>query len=218
MEIKTILAALIISLPFFGLAQTDTTKTEEDTVDYEFVDYTEYYHVTKKSVDSYPEKGTFDDDVLDTIAFHIRTQSLIRTNKDVNLNVALLAREWRQKELRRNGIADTIRMPISDDINDKRSINSLFDFGYPAYEYIGKPFVMHIFDQTESCECSKSIFQEITQDKYITEALAEPRLKWMTFSYFQHTTEHGFDEEFIFVRWKRKWDLLTREYMIILGD
>jgi len=109
-------------------------------------------------------------------------------------------------------------MPISDDINNTRSINSLFDFRYPAYEYIGKPFVLHIFDQTESCECSKSIFQEITGNKYITEALADPRLKWMTFSYFQHTTEHGFDEEFIFVRWKRKWGLLTREYMIILGD
>jgi hypothetical protein len=218
MEIKTILAALIISLPFFGLAQTDTTKTEEDTVDYEFVDYTEYYHVTKNSVDAYPEDGTFEDDVLDTIAFHIRTGSLITTNKDVNLNVAILAREWRQKELRKIGSADTIGIPISDDINNTRSINSLFDFRYPAYEYIGKPFVLHIFDQTESCECSKSIFQEITGDKYITEALVDPRLKWMTFSYFQHTTEQGFDEEFIFVRWKRKWGLLTREYMIILGD
>ncbi len=217
MEINKILLALILSLPFFGLTQTDST-TVEDTLDYEYVDYTEYYHVTKNSVDSYPEKGTFEDDILDTIAFHIRTQSLITTNKDVNLNVAILAREWRQNELRKIGSTDTLGMSISDYINDKRSINSLFDFGYPAYEYIGKPFVMRIFDQTENCECSKSIFKEITGDKYITEALADPRLKWMTFSYFQHTTEHGFDEEFIFVRWKRKWGLLTREYMIILGE
>lgn len=218
MEIKKILLALILSLPFFSFVQTDSTVSVEDTLDYEYVDYTEYYHVTKNSVDSYPENGTFEDDVLDTIALHIRTGSLITTNKDVNLNVAILAREWRQKELRKIGSADTLGIPISDDINNTRSINSLFDFRYPAYEYIGKPFVLRVFDQTESCECSKSIFTEITGDKYITAALVDPRLKWMTFSYFQHTTEHDLEEEFIFVRWKRKWSLLTREYMIILGE
>lgn len=218
MEIKRILAALILSMPFFGLSQTDTSKVEEDTILYEYVDFTEYYHVTKFFINAYPEKGTLEDDVLDTIASHIRSGSLFTTNKEVNLNVSNLARERRKQALREIGSPDTIGMPISDYINDEKSIESLWDFGYTMYDSLRKNFVMRIFDQVENCECSKSIFEQITEVKLLTMTIEDPKLKWMTFSYFQHTTEQGFNEEYIYVRWKRKRDLFTRGYMLMLGD
>lgn len=201
MEIRKLIMVLIISLPFFGLSQ----KIED-------IDYTEYYHVTKFYINTYPEKGTKEDDVIDTIASHIKEGGLFTTNKDVNLNICTLAREWRI----RVGIVDTFNTPISDYINNEKSIESLWEFGYTMYNNSKNNFVIRIFDEVENCECSKSIFKEITEDEILTKAMVDPKLKWMTFSYFQHTKDKGLDEEYIFIRWKRKWDFFTRHYMIIL--
>lgn len=217
---KAIIAAMFLMIQAIAFAQADTTYSEEeDTIQWEDINFEEYFHVKKGVAYTYPQKGTNIDDVLDTIALHIRKGGLFTTNLDVNYNIGKLAAERRRNALEEAGSPDTARAAIPDEIGNSRSEESIGLFLYYASDSIKHDFVVRKFDQVETCECSKSIFEQITEYKEITYAMESPKLKWMTFTYFQHGDESLYDE-YIFIEYKMRWKLLSRNFTIILkgGD
>lgn len=217
MEIRKTILALLMAIPILAMSQQDTTAVE-DTIDYEFVDFEEYLHVTKFFVNSYPERGTDGDDVLDTIAAHIRKSSLFTTNKDVNVRVCDLARQRRKNALAEMGHSNATVDEISDYIEDKRAIKSIYSFAYMMSDSLKDGFVMRVFDRVQQCDCAESIFESITEFKFLTYAMESPKLKWMTFTYFQHSNDEGLVDEYIFVRWKNKWSIFSNEFTIIMEE
>lgn len=219
MEIRKLIAALVLSLPLFVFSQQDTTETESDTVYYENPNPEEYLLVKKGMIHSYPQKGTAYEDAIDTIAAHIRKGGVLMTNQDVNSRMNALAAERRRCALSEIRHPDSSRVAINDRIGDRRAEGSIYLFCSYFTDTLKHDFVLRKFDQVEDCECSQSSFDEITEIKEITYILESPKLKWMTFTYFQHYSVDDEMDEFIFVEYRMKWGLFSRAHTLILeGD
>ena len=217
MEIKRILTVLILSIPFFILSQTDTSYVEEeDTIYYEEPNPSEYFKITKGNSYTYLKNGGDFDTILETIADDIRKGGVFMTNRDVNVNINSFALDRRNEVLYGNKVHNSTHIVISDYIGNSRAEESISLFCYYMADSLKHDFVLRIFDEVESCTCSKSAFDEIVDSKEIAEAIVNPNLKWMTFSYFQHYNKDGFLDEYIFVEYKMRWRLIGRSYTLIL--
>jgi hypothetical protein len=215
--INRILTIFIISLSFFSLSQTDTSYVEEeDTIYYEEQNPGEYFRVHKGNSYTYLKNGGDYDTIMETIAEDIRNGGLFTTNRDVNVNINSFALDRRNDSLYGTKYYDSIEPVISDYIGNSRAEESISLFCYYMADSLKNDFVLRIFDEVESCTCSKSAFDEIVDSKKIAEAIVNPNLKWMTFSYFQHYNKDGFLDEYIFVEYKMRWSLIRRTYMLIL--
>jgi len=218
-KMKVIITLFFLLTLTMVMSQQDTTEIDSDTVYYENTNPEEYFLIKKSMIYSYPQKGTEYDDVIDTIADHIRGGGVLMTNLDVNSRMNALAAERRRCTLLKNGHSDSSKVAINDRIGDSRAENSIYLFCSYFTDSIKHNFVLRKFDQVENCNCSQSAFDEITEIKDITSALESPKLKWMTFTYFQHYSVDDEMDEFIFVEYKMKWRLFARAHTLILeGD
>jgi hypothetical protein len=220
MEIKRILTVLILSIPFFILSQTDTSYVEEeDTIYYEEPDPSEYFKVTKGKAYSYLKNGGDYDTIMETIAADIRNGGVFMSNKETNVKINSIATDRRNDALYGTDAHDPRHQAISDQIGDPRAEESIGLFCYYMTDTLKHDFVIRVFDQVECCKCSQSAFDEIVKVTQIADAIEDPKLKWMTFTYFQHYTADGFLDEYIFVEYKMRWSIIANSYMLILeGD
>jgi hypothetical protein len=211
MLVKNIILTLILSLPIFVFSQQDTVYIEDDTTYYDEPNPSEYFKVHKGNSYSYLKNGGDYDTIIETIANDIRKGGIFMTNRDVNVNINSLALDRRKDSL---GI-DKSTSAISDYIDNSRAEESISLFCYYMTDSLKNDFVLRIFDETESCTCSESAFDEIIGYKEIADAIVNKNLKWMTFSYFQHYNKDGFLDEYIFVEYKIRWHI-GRSFTLIL--
>ncbi len=216
MEIKKIFLVLILSLPFFGLVQTDSTMTDGDTTYYEEVDPAQYFKVTKGTANSYLKNGGDYDTIIETIAEDIRNGGVFMTNREINLKINSKAIDRRNDALEGTKSYKPANLVISDEISNPRADQSIGLFCYYMTDTLKHDFVVRIFDEVECCECSQSAFDNIVLVKEVADAIEDPKLKWMTFTYFQHYTGDGFLYEYIFVEYKIKGRLFGNSYTLIL--
>ena len=212
MLVKNIILTLILSLPIFVFSQQDSVYVEEeDTTYYEEINPNEYFKIHKGKSYSYLKNSDDYDTIIEIIADDIRNGGIFMTNRDVNVNINSLALDKRNDSL---GV-DKSKIVISDFIGDLRSEESIGLFCSYMIDTLKHDFVVRIFDEVESCTCSKSAFDEITKYEEISNAIVNPKLKWMTFSYFQYYNNNGLLDEYIFVEYKIKWRI-GRSFTLIL--
>ena len=217
MRIERILTILIISFSFFSLSQTDTSYVEEeDTVYYEEQNPSEYFRVHKGKAYSYLRNNGDYDTILETIAEDIRNGGLFMTNREINVKINSKAQDRRNEALDGTQYYNPTNPEISDNISDFRADESIALFCYYTTDTLKNDFVLRIFDQVECCTCSQSAFDKIIEVKQIADAIEDPKLKWMTFSYFQHYNKDGFLDEYIFVEYKMRWSIILNSYTLIL--
>jgi len=213
MLVKNIILTLILSLPLFIFSQQDTIERETY---YEEINTEEYFLLSNGNFYTYPQYGTLDEDVFDTLSKHIRENGIFTTNLDINLNINLLAATRRKYALADIRHSDSNRSVISDNIGDRKSENSIKLFCYIIADSLKHDFVLRKMDQIESCECSQSVFDETLDIEEITNALESPDLKWINYTYLQHCPNYGNRNDFIFIEYKMKWKIFSRNFTIIL--
>lgn len=147
---------------------------------------------------------------IDSIKSHAVKYKLISTNDDLNGQISILTKEYRE----RNKLLNS----VSIETWNRKAKKNILQFSKFISDSLSEPVILRESDVNMDCDCGESILQNVIDDEELRNVLLSNNLKWVFISYYQISEMGNWESSYIQVDWKFKREFTKNTLIIELLD